>query len=606
MSRLLHLSSLLAMSLTSIAAQPQIANTGTPAEQIRRVENGLAPMVLIQGETARSNILERMRATGTPAVSIAVIENFRISWAKAYGVKEESRSDAVDTDTLFQAASISKSFTATAIMRLVQEGRLRLEQPVNTCLSNWKLPENDLTRQSPVTLAHLLSHTAGINVPSFPGYPAGTAIPTPLQILNGNSPANTPGVTVERRPGTGFRYSGGGTLVLGQVLCDTRRQSFPALMQELILAPLGMTRSYFEQPLMPNHRSDAAVAHGNGKPCPGGAYSYPELSAAGLWTTPTDLARFAIAHQLAALGRNDRFLTRALEQQMITPRGSDEYGLGFSLDPIFKGKYFGHSGGNRGFASLLLAHKEKGYGVAVMVNSEGMDLIREIVVAVADAYGWEALAPVTLEPVAFTTEAQERVCGRYLFAPDNIATIEMARGQLQVSAPGLALTSRLIPLANGEFHILKTGRRLLYKQGSTPAQDRLALGPEQFVKLAPDHLEPCELLATGRIELALQQYRTWHTENPGNSAISENRLNQLGYALLNSTQYQAAVALFSLITELYPTSANAWDSLGEGALKTGDKVRARTAFTRALGLNPKLENSRRLLLQLDPKSGSQP
>ncbi len=360
--------------------------------RILRVENGFSPSVAIRGDAAGTSILDRMKATGTPAVSIAVIEDFRIVWAKSYGLKEAGKPAPVDTSTVFQAASISKSLTATAVMKMVQSGILKLDQPVNSYLINWKLPENNFTRQQPVTLAHLLSHTGGVNLPSFPGYPVGTPLPNLLQILDGSSPANTPQVRVTSRPGTAFNYSGGGSLLLSQVLSDIRKQSYAALMQEMMLTPLGMTRSCFEQSLGTTWQANAAMAHVDGKPCPGGGSVYPELSAAGLWTTPTDLARFAIAHQLAALGRNDSFLSRELEQLMLTPWGSQEYGLGFSLDSIFQGKYFGHSGGNRGFASMVLAHKEKGYGVAVMVNSESMELIREIIISVAAEYGWEVLS----------------------------------------------------------------------------------------------------------------------------------------------------------------------------------------------------------------------
>jgi CubicO group peptidase (beta-lactamase class C family) len=280
-------------------------------ERIRRVENGLLPPILIKGEpVAAIELARRMQFFKTPGVSIAVINNGRIEWARGYGFLEAGGNSPVTPETLFQAASISKPVAAMAVLRLVQENRLNLEEDVNKKLVSWKVPENEFTKERKVTLRGLLSHSASITVSGFNGYSSDKQVPTLLQILNGTTPANSKPIRVDGLLNKEFRYAGGGYIIMQQLLEDVTGKPFPALMQKTILGKLGMTHSSYLQPLPKELWDSAAIGHGtNGEKLKGNWNTYPEMAAAGLWTTPSDLARFAIDIQKSKAGKSDAVLS---------------------------------------------------------------------------------------------------------------------------------------------------------------------------------------------------------------------------------------------------------------------------------------------------------
>jgi CubicO group peptidase (beta-lactamase class C family) len=335
-----------------------------------------------------------MKRFRVPGVSIAVIDDFEVHWAKGYGVADVQTGGRVDPDTLFQAASISKPVAAMAVLRLVQEGRLGLDADVNGLLTSWKLPGDGFTQDRPVTPRTLLSHTSGLGDGfGFPGYHPSAARPTLVQILDGEQPSNVGAVRMERPPLAAFKYSGGGVTVMQLAVMDVTRRPYPELLQDLVLKPAGMTRSGYDQPLTPERDRQAARAHsGRGEAMDAKWHVYPELAAAGLWTTPTDLARFAVELQRALRGEPGRVLSRATAREMVTPVGVGPYAVGFAVQKMGEGWYFGHGGGNWGFRCDLLAHVTKGYGVAIMTNADsGGPVIEELKARVAAAYGWDSL-----------------------------------------------------------------------------------------------------------------------------------------------------------------------------------------------------------------------
>ena len=365
-------------------------------EEIERVQKGLLPAAVVKGSPIRNMTLaDRMFAYHVTAVSIAVIHNNAIRWSQGFGTLKVGGAP-VTADTLFQAASISKPVTAVAALRLVQSGKLNLDEDVNHYLKSWKVPTNGFTEQRRVTLRELLTHTAGTTVRGFPGYAAGAAIPTLPQILDGVPPANTPPIRVDIVPGTQFRYSGGGYVVVQQLLVNVTGESFPQLMQQIVLGPVGMTYSTFEQPLPMERRVNAAIPYqATGEDVEGGAHVYPEMAPAGLWTTAGDLARFAIAVQNALAGRTGAILSRELATQMVAPQ-LGKRGAMFAVGGSLTNPYFTHSGGNEGFGSYLVAY-ESGDGAVVMTNGDGdwaFDLTLEIVRSIAQEYGWPDFRPV--------------------------------------------------------------------------------------------------------------------------------------------------------------------------------------------------------------------
>ena len=383
--------------------------SGAPADvqaRIARIESGLLPRYLIDGQPGlKMTLAERMAFYKVPGVSIAVIHSGAIQWAKGYGVREAGRPAPVQTDTLFQAASISKPVAAMAALRLVQDGKLALDEDVNRKLTAWKVPANEFTAKEKVTLRRILTHSASLTVHGFPGYAQGAPLPTLVQVLDGAPPANTAPIRVDVKPGTLNRYSGGGFTVMQQMLIDVTGKPFPEFIEETVLRPLAMTHSTYQQPLPEALWRQAASAHDrNGVAIKGRWNTYPEMAAAGLWTTPSDLARFAIELRNAFHGRSERVLWAATARQMLTRQRTDLNGLGIGLGGEGRTLSFSHGGANRGFMCHFIAFAESGDGAAIMTNGDrGQALIQEILRAIAAEYDWpefrqEKKTAVTLDP----------------------------------------------------------------------------------------------------------------------------------------------------------------------------------------------------------------
>ena len=338
-------------------------------------------------EAALAGRLEHHRV---PGASVAVVRAGRLDWAKGYGVRQAGGADAVNESTLFQAASISKPVAAAGALRLVAEGLLSLDEDVNAKLRSWTLPANGPTAGTPVTLRHLLSHSAGLTggIGSF-GYAEGARLPTLGQILRGEKPAYSAAVRLDTEPGQEFRYSAAGYTVLQQLMVDVAAAEFPELMERLVLRPAGMTHSSFEQPLPEGRRSSAASAHlWHGGPVGDSWHTYPEMAVAGLWTTPTDLARFAIELWRSYHGRSEALLPQEMARRMLSREGG-EFGLGLWL-PREGVARFQHGGANFGYRCFLVMSIESGDGIVIMTNGDsGQALMDEVIAAVAAAYGWQ-------------------------------------------------------------------------------------------------------------------------------------------------------------------------------------------------------------------------
>ncbi len=327
-----------------------------------------------------------------PGVSIAVIKDFKIDWSKGYGIADAETGAPVTTDTMFQAASISKTVAAMTSMKAIQDGRFKLDQDINTILKSWKLPGGEFTRDRPVTPRMLMSHTSGTGDGfGFPGYAPGAPLPTVVQILDGEPPSNRPKVRLERPPLTGFKYSGGAVMIEELVLTEAAGKALPELAQQWVLNPLGMTNSTYEQPLPKSREKQAARAHDrNGARMGDPWHVYPEHAAAGLWTTPADLAKFLIEVQKSLLGQSNRVLSQASVQEMITPVGVGPYAVGFQVEKQGEGWYFMHGGSNWGFQCYMIAHRAKGYGVVLMTNSDnGPPLMSELRTRIQQQYKWD-------------------------------------------------------------------------------------------------------------------------------------------------------------------------------------------------------------------------
>ncbi len=379
-SLLLCLETPLEAQISAVSAQAAIEQT-----QTQPGEDGLGTRT----------VTELMEEFGVPGVSIAVIKDFKIHWAKAYGVADVETGQLVDIETMFQAASISKPVAAMGVLRAVQDGLFKLDDDINDILDSWTLDGKEFTQDQPVTPRALTSHTSGLGDGfGFPGYDPEQPLPTILQILEGHELSNVGRVFMEREPMTFFEYSGGGVTVMELALSNVRRRPFVDVMQEGVLAPIGMTRSSYAQPISPEHNKNAARAHDNNGESRGPKWHvYPEHAAAGLWTTPTDLARIIIEVQRSARGESTRVLSQSMVQEMLNPVGVGPFAVGFTMSKIGEGWYFSHGGSNWGFRALMLAHKVKGYGLVVMTNADqGSTVINEISRRIQYTYNWDSVA----------------------------------------------------------------------------------------------------------------------------------------------------------------------------------------------------------------------
>jgi CubicO group peptidase (beta-lactamase class C family) len=376
-----------------------------------------------------------------PGASIAVIADYRIAWAAGFGLADAASGRPVDTSTRFQAASVSKPLTAAATIIAAERAGIDLDEDINAILARlmsqdpsrtWTLPNQDPT--APVTLRGLLSHTGGTSDFHYRGYRYGYALNPPAPIdplpsleeeLTGTPPANTPAVAVIRKPGT-WDYSAPGYTVVEYALTGIEREPFDAIMDDLILTPLGMTKSTFRQPTPPTLTPEIAVPYlPGGAPLPDGPRVFVASASGGLTTTPTDLAKFVIAVERALAGETVGPITPAIAAKMMERQpgrtlpgkcfpavGGGEacetsWGLGLDVnlnarfehmpDGAPTGGWFGHGGFNSGYLSLMLGSKTGGKGFVAMINVAPEDMsggapqfafLTDVAALVADAEGW--------------------------------------------------------------------------------------------------------------------------------------------------------------------------------------------------------------------------
>lgn len=578
--------------------------TDDPAEFLRRhVETGLCNPVFIEGDSLWT-IEERMKHYGVHGVSIAVIDSFKIAWVKSYGVMDTATKQPVTDSTLFQAASISKPVFAMAALKLVEQGALQLDADVNTQLTSWKVPENAFTATEKVTLKRLLGHVAGTTVHGFAGYRHGVPLPTLINILNGEAPANSPPVVVDQVPGTAWRYSGGGYCVASQLILDVNGGTIPQHMHDLVLGPLGMSRSTYEQPL------PAALAHNaasgyvpDGSMTVGKWHVYPEISPDGLWTTATDLARFVIDVQRTLATDSGRVLKRATALQMVEPFVEPHGGVGFSLIDKRGERYFEHGGWNEGFCGDIIGHAASGKGVVILINANQPAFMYEVVRSVMRAYDWPGIVP-SHRQVPMDPAAMQALTGRYKGGSDNLVSVVVRDGKLFREPPREPGTE-LVHIGEGVFVSRMDERRRRFVPDSTGSMTlRVSDGDVDDViavlpRMQDDELIPFELVQRGDRDAALKAYTVLLAGDPNDEAVNEQRLNVFGYELMNTGKAQQARDLFYINMYLYPKSSNVYDSYAEACLKLGDKREALSNYRRAAAMDPNNSNASRIVAELE-------
>lgn len=424
----------------------------------RYVEANLRPAIIKPGEKPFS-LAERMRQYDVPGLSVAVIHDGRLAWARGWGVRDTASCAPVTPETAFQAASISKVATAVLALRMVEEGKIGLDGNINDALHSWHLPEDHQLAPHGVSLRQLLSHTAGLGVHGFAGYLPGAPLPTPAQILDGVPPSNSGAVRSVLPAGDKFEYSGGGFVLVQVALSDVAGEPFAELAQREVFRPLGMTRSAYAQPPTPAIRANMALGHSGGSPVPGNYHVYPELGPAGLWTTPEDLARLLMDIQASAAGNQGHRLTPAMAREMLTPV-KDHWGLGVALYTNEPAR-FGHDGVNEGFESFMIAYVGKGDGVVAMTNGgQGRRLMDEVVRAIATDYGWPDIAAPAAEEKTVPAAELAKAAGR--FEGGGLNVVIDARPDGLYANAGAPVSERLVAISATRFRSESMGVSIEY------------------------------------------------------------------------------------------------------------------------------------------------
>lgn len=579
------------------------------SDRIAQTETNLSNPVFIEGDSTWS-IEERMAHYGVPGVSIAVIYDGKIEWTKTYGVMDMEDKTPVTKETLFQAGSISKPVAAYGALELVEQNKIGLEEDVNTYLKTWKLPDSEFTKEKKVTLKNLLNHSAGLTIHGFLGYSPDLPVPTLVEVLDGIPPANSEAIFVDKKPEEGFRYSGGGYTLMQQMMMDVTGKPFPDLMKEHVLQPLGMDNSTFGQPLQGEQLKMAATGYlPDGSMTRGKRHTYPEMAAAGLWTTAEDLAKFALNIQKTLKGESESILSKDMTDLMLTPFVEDFTGLGIFITKMKDEVYFGHGGWDEGFSSEMIAHKDKGYGVVILTNANHPDFISELIRSVALTYEWDDFVPI-YQKIPMDADEVKQIKGRYKV--DGNSLIEIFQKDSKLYSKGLVDGPKeLVKISDSTYIRRDNNQPLQFKTSpKTGMLDMLVLNPATgvtemaFTKMGDNIKIPMELLVAGEFDQALKEYEALKKMDPNDPTVGEDTLNRLGYRYMQQEKLKISQDIFKINTSLYPNSSNVYDSYAEASMKIGDLDLALANFKKSLSLDPDNANAEKMIADLLKKKGS--
>jgi CubicO group peptidase (beta-lactamase class C family) len=561
--------------------------------RMEEVENNLIPYVPVKGFEGWK-IEERMRYYHVPGVSIAVIKDYRIDWAKGYGLADTLKKISVTTETMFSAGSISKFVAAVTALNLVQQGKLSLDEPINNYLRSWKIAENELTKKTPITLRMLLSHTAGTTQSAYFGFtPDKSPLPSIVDILNGTPSSESRPVVVNSEPNKEFRYSGGGSIIAQLAMMDVSGQSFSDLTKRKIFDPLGMKHTTFEQPLPEKYSVNASWAYSSAPWFKGMPYVYPQQAAAGLYTTPSDLAEFFVDVQKSYIGKG-KILDQTIARQMLTPQVTvssggyrEDMGIGpFLLQRIdnteTQGVYFEFTGVNAGFLAYGIASLTEGNGVIIMMNS-GDDvngLGKEIRRAVAKAYNWYKFLPEEVQPIKVPDKTLDSYVGRYRKAVDEVVYIKKEKDYLvETINEGNAIYCFPIKEDTIVFTDFNVKGWFAKDENGNVISLKTEWQNEPMKKMRSDEFTPSEYLKITKYKEAKDGFRQMN--------MNEYQLTYLAYNLLNqkNADPRAVLAVLELGLEQHPNSSIVHARLGDYYVFIKDRENAVRSFRKALELD---------------------
>lgn len=451
--------------LLSACSIKSTINAQNVDNEIQAIENNLIQTIQIRTDPKRGfNLEERMRYHSVPGVSVAVVKDGRLLWSKAYGVRDNETKEELDVNTLLQAASISKAVTAIGVLKLIQDEKLDIDLNINQYLKSWKVPENEFTTKEKVTIRRALTHTAGLNLHGFDGYLQDSILPSAVEILNGEGESRQ--VLVDEVPGSRWRYSGGGYIILQLLIEDLTGRDFEEYMNTEILKPFGMTNSVYQQPLDTSKYKNVSSGHGeNGRVIEGKWRNFAEKGPGGLWTTPTDLAKLCLALQKIRAGKKSEVLSKSTVSSMLEKHSERNWGLGPLIQGTGDSIIFRHDGRNNGYLADFVAFADQGIAAVVMTNADkGNRLKNEIMMAISDYYKWNFENPEIIDPIDLSTKDFQKYLGVYdwIERPGYFIEVIIKDSKLNVIAPGFP-DDILTPTDESNFIDVETAVRVKFK-----------------------------------------------------------------------------------------------------------------------------------------------
>ncbi|WP_298516234.1 serine hydrolase [uncultured Kordia sp.] len=587
----------------------ETSNPNTTTDIIKQVETGLTTRTHILGDSTWS-IEERMKHYGIPGASIAIIHNGEIAWAKGYGVTDKESQTPVTTETLFQAAATSMPVTAYGALRLVEEHKLNLDKNVNSYLKSWKVPENEFNKEKKVTIKNLLNHSAGIHPRGTGRYKIGEKIPTLVEILNGDYPAANEPVTINKVPDESVRFAYTSYVPIQQLMIDVDKKTFPEIMHELVLEPLEMNNSTFDQSLTAAQLKMVATGYlTDGSMANGGRSIYPSMASNGLWTTAEDYAKFITNVQQTLKGNHTKGLSQNLTKLMGTPYGVSNtswtftLGLGFQLLNKNNDIYLRHHGWNRGFYAEIMAHRDKGYGVVVMTNSTFPEFNAEVMRSVALAYNWDNFLPIH-KKIDLEQSTINKISGRYMESGRIVEVFQKNNQLFHKNILDLE-AEELIKISDSSFVRRNSSRIIQFKPNSEDGRLNLSYINKNdgtiistFVKVNTDTKEPVEFPLEGDFEKALAAYKIKKEQDANYLTVTEEYINDIGYDFFHDNRMKLSIATFKINMILYPDNFRVYYSYAEACEKNGDVDLAILNYTKSLELNPQNNRAKQKLRQL--------
>ena len=509
-------------------------NTYAPEtlDRIKEFENNISGNLLLNDEMP-GTIAERMAKYKVKGMSIAVIHNYKVDWAKGYGWADVGEKRPVTTETLFEPGSISKSLNAVGILKLAQDKKLDLYTDINTYLNSWKFPYDSLSGGKKITLANLLSHTAGLTVHGFPGHDIHGPIPSLIEVLDGKKPSFTPAVRSMYEPGVKYEYSGGGTSISQLILSDIVKQPYDVWMYDHILKPIGMTHSTYAQPPAQDRRYLCSSAYNqDGSPIDNKFHVYPEQAAAGLWMTPSDLCNYILDMQMALKGTASKVLNDEMVKLHLTPYIDESAAMGTFIEDHDGVKYFQHGAGNDGFCGQFYGSLEHGYGVVIFLNSSYPKLLPELINSVAKVYKWKNFyrEPQRKKSIMVKEEVIKDYEGIYLY-DDQWAAVGKKDNEYHFytrwTYAKMHFTS-MTSFFNEEFPAVK-----------------------EFIKDAKGNVTGYSRNVNGR-----DFPKAIKIGNPDTVQLTTQLFNEIGWYFLEIKKYKESLAYFTRGVQLYPEDLN--------------------------------------------------